>query len=119
MEGRAGAVFCIYWGEVSDDSDGPLEWCRPVPTDEAEQLAAEVPKLVLRDEPGHREAVVHLGPGGQTEPANWQLIAQSLHDWGEQHGVWPSELGTRITYLADASVAEKGRPDCDFAIPIT
>lgn len=35
MEGRAGAAFCIYWGEVSDDSDGPLEWCRPVPGDRA------------------------------------------------------------------------------------
>jgi DNA-binding transcriptional MerR regulator len=26
MEGRTGAAFCIYWGEVSDDSDGPIEW---------------------------------------------------------------------------------------------
>jgi hypothetical protein len=30
MEGKAGAAFCIYWGEVSDDSDGPIEWCRAV-----------------------------------------------------------------------------------------
>src|ERR1700689_4783035 len=34
IPGRAGAFFCIYWGEVSDDSDGPMEWCRPVPADE-------------------------------------------------------------------------------------
>jgi hypothetical protein len=40
MEGRAGAVFCIYWGEVSDDSDGPLEWCRPGRDEEGEALAA-------------------------------------------------------------------------------
>jgi hypothetical protein len=32
MDGRAGAFYCIWWGEVSDDSDGPLKWCRPVPT---------------------------------------------------------------------------------------
>ena len=32
VEGRAGAFFCIFWGEVSEDSDGPMEWCRPVPT---------------------------------------------------------------------------------------
>jgi DNA-binding transcriptional MerR regulator len=62
MKGRAGAVFSIYWGEVSDDSDGPVEWCRPVPTDQAEQLAVSVPELVLRNEPAHREAFVHLGP---------------------------------------------------------
>ena len=49
MDGRAGAFYCIWWGEVNDDSDGPLEWCRPVPTDQAEQLAIQVPELVLRD----------------------------------------------------------------------
>lgn len=26
IEGICGAVFCIYHGEVSEDSDGPLEW---------------------------------------------------------------------------------------------
>lgn len=119
MEGRAGAFFCIYWGEVSDDSDGPLEWCRPVPTDQAEQLAVEVPELVLRTEPAHREAFIHLGPGGQTEPAQWQLIAQSLHVWGEAQAVQPRELGARITYLADSTTPEGKGPDCDFAIPIS
>lgn len=85
MDGRAGAVYCIWWGEVSDDGDGPPEWCRPVPTDQAEQLAIHVPELVLRDEPAHREAFIHLGPGRQTEPAQWQLITQSLHSWGQEH----------------------------------
>jgi len=118
MEGRAGAVFCIYWGEVSDDSDGPVEWCRPVPTDQAKQLAAAVPELALRNEPVHREAFIHLGPGGQTEPAQWQLISQSLYGWLEEHTVQPSELGARITYLADPTTPEGQGPDCDFAIPI-
>jgi hypothetical protein len=119
MEGRAGAVFCIYWGEVSDDSDGPVEWCRPVPTDQAEQLAGKVPELELRDEPAHREAFIHLGPGGQVEPAQWQLISQSLHSWLEEHTVQPSQLGARITYLADPTTPEGQGPDCDFAVPIT
>lgn len=119
MEGRAGAVYCIYWGEVSDDSDGPLEWCRPVPTDQAEQLAVEVPELALRNEPAHREAFIHLGPGGQTEPAQWQLITQSLIGWAEEHAAQPTELGARITYLADSTTPEGQGPDCDFAFPIT
>ena len=38
VEGRAGAAFCIHWGQISDDSDGPLEWCRPVPDEQAEKL---------------------------------------------------------------------------------
>lgn len=119
LEGRAGAVFSIYWSEVRDDSDGPVEWCRPIPTDQAEQLAVEVPQLVLRREPAHREAFVHLGPGGQTEPAQWQLISQSLQRWVEEHAAQPSELGARITYLADPTTPGNQGPDCDFAIPIT
>jgi DNA-binding transcriptional MerR regulator len=118
MEGRAGAAFSIYWGEVSDDSDGPVEWCRPVPTDQADQLAVKVPELVLRDEPAHREAFIHLGPGGQVEPAQWELISQSLYGWLEEHTMKPSHLGTRITYLADPTTPEGQGPDCDFAIPI-
>jgi hypothetical protein len=25
IEGREGAMFCIWWGLVNDDSDGPIE----------------------------------------------------------------------------------------------
>jgi DNA-binding transcriptional MerR regulator len=121
MEGRAGAFYCIWWSEVNDDSDGPLEWCRPVPADQAEQLAIQVPELVLRTEPAHREAVIHLGRWPHAEPEQWPLITQSLLDWSQEHKVQPRYLGVRMTYLADATVPEletKG-PDCDFALPIT
>ena len=121
MDGRSGALYCIWWGEVNDDSDGPLEWCRPVPADQAEQLAIQVPELVLRDEPAHREAVIHLGRWPHAEPAQWPVITQSLLDWSQEHNEQPSYLGARMTYLADAAVPEletKG-PDCDFALPIT
>ena len=120
MDGRAGAFYCIWWGEVNDDSDGPLEWGRPVPTDQAEQLAVDVPELVLRTEPAHREAFIQLGRFGQIEPAQWPLITQSLLDWVQEHTAQPIDLGARLTYLADATVPEletKG-PDCDFALPI-
>lgn len=33
VEGIAGAPFTIYHGEVSGDSDGPVEFCWPVPGD--------------------------------------------------------------------------------------
>jgi DNA-binding transcriptional MerR regulator len=54
IQGRAGAFFCIYWGEVSEDSDGPVEWCRPVPPDQADALAVRCPELTLRAEPPTR-----------------------------------------------------------------
>jgi DNA-binding transcriptional MerR regulator len=119
LDGRPGAVFSIYWGEVSDDSDGPVEWCRPVPSDQAEQLSVTLPGLVLRTEPAHREAFIHLGPGGQIDPAQWQLVSQSMHGWLQAHAVEPNDLGARITYLADSTTPEGQGPDCDFAIPLT
>jgi DNA-binding transcriptional MerR regulator len=120
MEGRAGAAFCIYWGEVSEDSDGPIEWCRPVPDDLAVTLAAELPELHLRTERAHRgEAFIDLGPGGQTSPAQWKLISESLHGWAHEHRAHPSELGARVTFLASTPVTETSAPDCDFVVPIS
>ncbi len=118
MDGRAGAFYCIWWGEVSDDSDGPLEWCRPVPTDQAERLAIQVPELVLREEPAHHEAYIHLGPYDQTERAQWQLITLSLRSWAQEHDVQPlGLLGVRMTYLVNARRPAGEGPDCDFALP--
>ena len=115
MEGRAGAFFCIYWGEVSEDSDGPMEWCRPIPADEAEALAARCPELTLRGEPAHEEAFVKLGAKGQIDGAEWQLVEQSLHAWSEQqHDVRLTDLGLRITYLASEAGQETYS---DFAVP--
>ena len=115
IQGRAGAFFCIYWGEVSEDSDGPVEWCRPVPPDEAEALSARCPELTLRAEPAHQEAFVKLGTNGQIDGADWQLVEQSLHAWSDQrHDVRLTDLGLRITYLASEAGQETYS---DFAVP--
>lgn len=118
LDGRAGAAFSIFWGEVSADSDGPVEWCRPVPDEHAEELAAQVPELTLRIEPGHQEAYVALGPGAD-DPVQWQLADQALRDWASANdlnpatlSLSPEDLGVRITYL----FAEPA-PDRDFAVP--
>jgi DNA-binding transcriptional MerR regulator len=114
IEGRAGAFFCIYWGEVSDDSDGPMEWCHPVPAEEAEALAARCPELILRAEPAHQEAFVKMGDG-QIDAADWQVVSRSLEAWSEQQqGAIRGDLGLRITYLP----SEFGQGTYqDFAIP--
>jgi DNA-binding transcriptional MerR regulator len=130
MEGRAGAMFSIYWAEVSADSDGPVEWCKPIPDSDAQALASHYPELSLRTEPAHREAYVALpndtipaGPG-QNPGVHWQLASEALQAWAEEQGVDPEELtlkpedlGMRITYLATEPVTESSAPYCDFAVP--
>lgn len=119
VEGRAGAFFQIFWGEVSEDSDGPIEWCRPVPQDQAEALAARCPELTLRTEAAHGEVFVPIG-GGQLDGADWQVASRSLEAWGhqQQHHVEIrlASLGVRITYLP----SEVGKDTYqDFAVPFT
>jgi DNA-binding transcriptional MerR regulator len=127
MEGREGAVFSIYWGEVSADSDGPVEWCKPVPESDGKGLASHYPELSLRTESAHREAYVAIpndalsaGPGGK--PAvYWQLASEALRAWAKEQGIDPSnqvdDLGVRITYFVSEPVTETSVPSCDFAVP--
>ena len=127
MEGREGAMFSIYWGEVSADSDGPVEWCKPVPESDAQALVSQYPELTLRSEPAHREAYVALpndailaGPGGHPG-VQWQLASEALRAWAAEHGIDPEnqveDLGMRITYFAIGPITETSAPYCDFAIP--
>jgi DNA-binding transcriptional MerR regulator len=118
MEGRQGAAFSIYWGEANDDSDGPIEWYRPIPDEHAEVLVQPYPELTLRNEPAHKEAFVDIGPGGQTSQAQWQLVTESLRSWAEEHDAEPSDLGVRVTFLASEPDTESSAPDCDSAVPI-
>jgi len=130
IEGREGAFFCIYWGWVSADSDGPVEWCKPVPQAEARALAEHYPELTLRTEPAHREAFVPLpvGPDGIASAVHWQLAVESLQAWGQEQEqehegerltLTPEDLGLRITYLATGPVSATSVPDdyCDVAVP--
>jgi DNA-binding transcriptional MerR regulator len=130
MEGREGAMFSIYWGEVSADSDGPVEWCKPVPEADAQALASHYPELNLRIEAAHREAYVAIpndplptGPGGSPS-VHYQLAGESLHAWAaaqnfnpEELILEPEDLGMRITYLSSGPVTPTSAPYCDFAAP--
>jgi DNA-binding transcriptional MerR regulator len=130
LSGREGAMFSIYWGEVSADSDGPVEWCKPVPASDAKALASHYPELSLRTEPAHREAYVALpndalpaGPG-ENPAVQWQLASEALRAWAAQQGIdteklalKPEDLGMRITYLASEPVTATSTPYCDFAVP--
>ncbi|HUA27590.1 MAG TPA: MerR family transcriptional regulator [Streptosporangiaceae bacterium] len=118
IEGREGAMFSIYWRWPSADSDGRVEWCRPVPEAEGHALAERYPELALRTEPAHRELFVAL-PSSPASGVHIQLAVESLQAWLQEHGVeyeprtpTPEDLGDRITYLATGPASV----DCDFAV---
>jgi DNA-binding transcriptional MerR regulator len=125
LDGREGAFFSIYWGEVNADSDGPMEWCRPVPREDATALASQYPELTLRTEPAHREAFVALQAGrGGIPGVQMQLASEALEAWARENGLnpesltlKPEDLGMRITYLASGPVTETSVPNCDVAVP--
>ncbi|HEY2638896.1 MAG TPA: helix-turn-helix domain-containing protein [Streptosporangiaceae bacterium] len=118
IEGVAGAAFLIYYGEVNQDSDGPVEFCWPVPQDLAGQIAASFPGLTLRTEPAHQEAHVHLDQDA-TE-AQWQAAGDSALAWAAEQQRQPSDLGLRVTLLTTAAPVTDAsrRGGSDFALPL-
>jgi DNA-binding transcriptional MerR regulator len=119
VHGVAGAAFLIYYGEVNQDSDGPVEFCWPVPQGLAGQLAASFPGLTLRTEPAHQEACIHLGQDPVTA-AQSQLVDESFRAWAAEQQRQPSDLPLRVTLLSTtAPVTDAGRRGgSDYALPL-
>jgi DNA-binding transcriptional MerR regulator len=106
IEGREGAAFCIYWSYPTADGDGLVEWCSPVPADEAHTLAGQYPELTLRTEPAHQEVFVALP--ADYGVVQWGLACESLDTWmleqerehqTDRDALTAGDLGLRTTYL--------------------
>ena len=115
LPGAAGAPFIVYYGEVSADSDGPIEWCWPVAEDRAEEIAARMPDLTLRTDPAHQEAYVHYGATTLLHSARIVLAAQSLLAWADDQDR-DLACGLRLVYLEADD--DRTAPDCDVAAPL-
>src|SRR6202161_3086433 len=70
IEGREGAMLCIWWGLVNDDGNGPIEWCAPVPAAQAESLAPHYPELTLRTDLGREGAMLCIWWGLVNDDGN-------------------------------------------------
>lgn len=124
VEGRESAMFAIFWGEVSADSDGPVEFCKPIRDANSEELAAQYPELEVRVDPAHREAYVPLSTDRNgVNPSSMQLASEALGAWALENGLerqkfnlTPEDLGVRMSYMAVGPITETSVPDCDFAI---
>ncbi|HET9169639.1 MAG TPA: helix-turn-helix domain-containing protein [Actinospica sp.] len=111
------APFLVFHGEVSGDSDGPVEWCRPVPDEDAEAVAALFPDYVLSTDPAHEEVFVR-----QREAGAWasgtqaELALQELRAWAIEQR---REAAGPIRMVLVAKTPPDGTgPDTQFAVPV-
>ena len=117
LEGVVGAPFMIFHGEVSGDSDGPIEWCMPVPADQAEEIAARFPNLTLRTEPAHQEAFVRRRtPSALAGGSEAELAFQELRAWAAENRREASG-GIRMLLVRNPANGAAG-PDTQFTVPL-
>jgi hypothetical protein len=69
LQGIAGVPFLIFYGEVSEDSDGPIELCRGVDADPAALTEGTPADVQVRREAAHDEAYVRLSMQDAVWPA--------------------------------------------------
>jgi DNA-binding transcriptional MerR regulator len=120
IAGIAGCPFVIFYGDVSDDSDGPLELCRPVAAVSADPTRADpvsaTGDVQHRTEPAHDEAYIRL----TLKEANWPQMApaaDALEGWTREHGRQPSGA-LRQVFIADSRTAGPDAPICDLTVPL-
>ena len=117
IEGIAGAPFTIFYGEVSGDSDGPVEFCWPVPDDQADEIAARFPDLMLRTEPAHQEAFVRPGDSGMGGGgAEAEIAIEAMFAWASEQHRQPSG-GVRSVLVFNSANPGAG-PDSEFAVAL-
>jgi DNA-binding transcriptional MerR regulator len=110
--GPAGPRFVVFHGEVTEDSDGPVEVCVPVADGAVDPAVAAV-----RTEPAHREAYIPV-IRGHFEPPQIMSVYDAARRWVRARGLLvcapPREV---YAYPADL---DHGDPDdvmCDVAVP--
>jgi hypothetical protein len=112
--GIAGAPFLIFYGEVSDDGDGPLELCRPVDDSTASfETRGDVQRRV---EPAHEEAYIRLTMKEMGWPAMLPAC-DALERWTKEHRREPAGA-LRQVLIADQRTAAPETPVCDLAVPL-
>jgi len=116
VEGIAGAPFLVFYGEVSDDSDGPMELCRPVAPDGAGDPAAAMAGAQLRVEPAHDEAFIRIAMKDMGWPALAPAV-DALDAWVRQQRREPAGA-LRQVLIADQRTATPDTPVCDLSVPL-
>jgi effector-binding domain-containing protein len=109
--GLAGSWFVVYHGQLTEDSEIPVEVCAPIdPAKDGSTSAA------MRREPAHREAYVRLTKA-QVKFPQIQSAYAVVEEWIRSQRL---EVGgpPREVYFTDFFAARPTDEVCDVAFPI-
>jgi DNA-binding transcriptional MerR regulator len=116
VEGMAGAPFLVFYGEVSDDSDGPVQLCRPVAVDPRTGSAPAMADIEFRVEPAHEEVFIRLA----MKEMGWPALApavDALEAWVSEQRREPAGA-LRQVLIADQRTAAPDTMVCDLSVPL-
>jgi hypothetical protein len=116
LEGVEGAPYLIFYGEVSEDSDGPMELCRPVSSETDVDPGKLGPDIEVRVEPVHDEAFVRLSMAEIGWPAMLPVI-DTLEAWASAQRRRPGGP-LRQVLIADQRSATPDTLVCDLTVPL-
>jgi DNA-binding transcriptional MerR regulator len=114
LTGIEGCPFLIFYGEVSDDSDGPLELCRPLA---ATDTHAPLPEGVeIRTEAAHDEAFIRLTKAQLAWPSLLPAL-DALNAWSTANHRTPAGPPRQVLF-ADQRTASPDTAVCDLSLPL-
>ena len=116
LQGVAGCPFLVFYGEVSDDSDGPIELCRPVAADGTADPATVTADVQRRVEPAHDEAFIRIAMKDMGWPALAPAV-DALEAWVREQRREPAGA-LRQVLIADQRTAAPDTPVCDLSVPL-
>jgi DNA-binding transcriptional MerR regulator len=114
VAGIAGCPFLVFYGEVSDDSDGPIELCRPVAG--GADVGPAMADVQSRTEPAHEEVFIRLAMKEMSWPA-LAPAADALEAWMSDQRRAPAGA-LRQVLIADQRTATPDTPVCDLSVPL-
>jgi DNA-binding transcriptional MerR regulator len=114
LAGIDGAPYLVFYGEVSADSDGPLELCRPVaPSTTPSAGDGEVGR---RTEAAHDEVYIRLTRREMGWPAMVPAV-DALEAWIDEHRR-EAAGPLRQVLIADQRTASDDTAVCDLTVPL-
>jgi effector-binding domain-containing protein len=109
--GVTGHPFVVYYGEVSEDSDGPVEVCVPI-----DLGRAGTKDVAIRTEAAHREVYTRLRRAQVEFPQILSAYDRVTH-WIGGQGL-AADGAPREVYFGDFGSAAPDDEICDVAFPI-